>query len=94
MVWGQQIGVSRTEAADFMRSYFERFPQIKAYMEEMPRRAGTHGYVETLFGRRLATEGIHHPDHVQRGLLGQICGERAYSRFGSGSHSASDGATS
>jgi len=48
----KQIGVSRTEAAEFIKRYFERYPGIKAYMEKMVELARRQGYVTTLLGRR------------------------------------------
>ncbi len=40
------------EAEDFVKAYFERFPGVKAYLDEMRRIAAQRGYVETLLGRR------------------------------------------
>jgi DNA polymerase-1 len=47
-----QLGVTRDEAERFIESYFTRFSQVKAYIEEMQERAKEQGYVETLTGRR------------------------------------------
>ncbi len=47
-----QIGVTPEEADSFIRRYFERFPQARAYMERLQREAEERGYVETLLGRR------------------------------------------
>ena len=52
-----QLGIERSEAADYIKSYFERFPGIKDYMEWAKNEARNKGYVSTLFGRR-----IHFPD--------------------------------
>jgi len=52
-----QLSISRTEASDYIRMYFERFPGIKDYMEETKNFAREHGYVETVFGRRA-----HYPE--------------------------------
>lgn len=48
----RQLGISVTQARDFIRNYFERFPSIRAYLDEQVERAREQGYVETLFGRR------------------------------------------
>ncbi len=40
------------EAENFVAAYFERFPGVKAYLDEMRRKAAEQGYVETLLGRR------------------------------------------
>ena len=48
-----QLGISRSEAGDYIKTYFERFPGIRDYMEETKETARKQGYVETLFGRRI-----------------------------------------
>jgi DNA polymerase-1 len=52
-----QLGIERSEAADYIKSYFERFPGIRDYMEWAKTEARNKGYVSTLFGRR-----IHYPE--------------------------------
>ncbi|WP_075998238.1 DNA polymerase I [Salaquimonas pukyongi] len=52
-----QLGIERSEASDYIKKYFERFPGIKDYMEETKRNCREHGYVETIFGRRA-----HYPE--------------------------------
>jgi len=44
--------ISREEAAEFIRTYFEKYPGIKRYVEETENRTRKLGYAETLFGRR------------------------------------------
>ena len=51
------LGIERAEASDYIKTYFERFPGIKGYMDETKAFAREHGYVETIFGRRA-----HYPD--------------------------------
>lgn len=46
------IGVSRKEAGEYIRSYFERYPGIDAYLKAAVEAAKKLGYVETVFGRR------------------------------------------
>ncbi|WP_102829928.1 DNA polymerase I [Bartonella bovis] len=52
-----QLNISRNEASRYIDIYFERFPGIKDYMETTKSFARQHGYVETIFGRR-----IHYPE--------------------------------
>jgi DNA polymerase I len=52
-----QLGIERSEAADYINRYFERFPGIRDYMDSTKRFARDHLYVETLFGRRA-----HYPE--------------------------------
>lgn len=51
------LGISRSEASEYIKKYFERFPGIKDYMDETKATARSQGYVETIFGRR-----IHYPE--------------------------------
>ena len=48
----QNLGISRKEAQQYIDTYFERYPGVKKYMEEIVREAKDNGYVETLFHRR------------------------------------------
>ena len=56
---GKALGVTRPEAADYIASYFGKYPGVKIYMDEMKTKAKDQGYVETAFGRRLYLPGIH-----------------------------------
>ena len=47
-----QLGIGRQEAGDYIKTYFERFPGIRDYMEATKRLARSQGYVSTLFGRK------------------------------------------
>ncbi len=49
----KQIDVDRTAAQTYMDRYFARYPGVARYMEETRAAAREHGYVETVFGRRL-----------------------------------------
>ena len=46
------IGVTRREAAEYIRQYLEKYPAVSAYLQDIVRRAKEDGYVTTLFGRR------------------------------------------
>ena len=48
----QDIGVSRKEAGEFIRTYLATYPGVAKYMDDIKRKAKEMGYVETLFGRR------------------------------------------
>ncbi|HEV2158235.1 DNA polymerase I [Bradyrhizobium sp.] len=52
-----QLGIAREEASAYIKKYFERFPGIRAYMDETRDFCRQHGYVTTLFGRKC-----HYPD--------------------------------
>ena len=55
----QGSGCDSPEAADYIASYFGKYPGVKIYMDEMKAKAKDQGYVETAFGRRLYLPGIH-----------------------------------
>lgn len=44
--------ITLAEAEDFVKAYFEQFPGVKNYLDEMKTHAAEKGYVETLLGRR------------------------------------------
>ncbi|WP_421725478.1 DNA polymerase I [Bauldia sp.] len=48
-----QLSIPREEASAYIKRYFERFPGIQAYMDAMKTQVREHGYVETLFGRKV-----------------------------------------
>ena len=50
----QDIGVTRKEAAEFIRTYLATYPGVAKYMEDIKQSAKENGYVTTLFGRRRA----------------------------------------
>ena len=52
-----QLGIGRSEAGAYIKTYFERFPGIRDYMEAMKAEARRQGYVKTLFGRK-----VHYPE--------------------------------
>jgi DNA polymerase I len=54
-----QLGISQSEASDYIKRYFTRFPGIRDYMEKTKQLARTHGFVETLFGRRIHIREIN-----------------------------------
>ena len=49
----KQLNLGRAEAQNYIDCYFERYPGVLRYMEQTRQQAAEHGYVETLFGRRL-----------------------------------------
>jgi len=58
--------ISREDAAEFIRTYFEKYPGIKGYVEETVGRVRELGYAETLFGRRRYLPEINSPNHNVR----------------------------
>ncbi len=44
--------LKQDEAKEFLRQYFEAYPNVRRYLEQTKAMAATEGYVETLLGRR------------------------------------------
>ncbi|MBL4692124.1 MAG: DNA polymerase I, partial [Magnetovibrio sp.] len=64
----RQLDISRTEAKDYIEAYFEKFPGIRAYMDNTKAFAAEHGYVSTLFGRKCHITGINDKNPMRRGF--------------------------
>ncbi|PIB95434.1 DNA polymerase I [Caulobacter sp. X] len=48
-----QLGIGQGEAGAYIKTYFERFPGIQAYMDATKAFVREHGYVTTIFGRKI-----------------------------------------
>ena len=55
----KQLGIDRQSAAHYVDLYFQKYPGVLQYMEQTQAYADEHGFVETLFGRRLYLPDIH-----------------------------------
>ncbi len=55
----RNLRIPRAEAQAFIDTYFQRFPEIRAYMDKTVADAKQDGHVRTLFGRRINTPGIN-----------------------------------
>ena len=62
----KQIMVSNNEAADFLNSYFLKFPEIKDYMNSTIKFCRKSGYVNNIFGRRSHINGINDKNYNVR----------------------------
>ncbi|MBN8543414.1 MAG: DNA polymerase I [Alphaproteobacteria bacterium] len=54
-----RLGISRTEAGEYIDKYFKQYPGIREYMDTTIAFARTHGYVQTLDGRKVHVKGIN-----------------------------------
>ncbi len=61
----KQLGISRGEAQEYVNLYFDRYPGVKKFMDDIRDTARDQGYVETVFGRRLYLPDIN-DRNVQR----------------------------
>ncbi|MCU9838962.1 DNA polymerase I [Ruegeria sp. WL0004] len=55
----RNLRIPRAEAQEFIDRYFERFPGIRTYMDDTIAFAKEHGFVQTLFGRKIHTPEIN-----------------------------------
>jgi len=62
----KQLGITRSEAKDYIDRYFEHYPDVKNYMEITREQAREQGYVETVFGRRLYLPEINARNAARR----------------------------
>ncbi len=68
----QDLSISRKQASDYIRQYFETYPGIKRYLDDTVRKAKLNGYVTSLFGRRRPIPELASANFMQRSF-----GERA-----------------
>jgi len=55
----QELEISRTEAKEFVESYFNKFPTIKEYLHSGIQQAIIDGYVTTIYGRKLFLPNLY-----------------------------------
>jgi len=68
----QATGLTQAEAENFIKTYFERFPRVREYIDCTKALATRRGYVETLLGRRRyfpeLQEGSRAPHNVRQAV--------------------------
>ena len=67
-----QLGIGQGEAGAYIKTYFERFPGIRGYMDRTKAEVRQAGFVSTVFGRRIHIPAIHSKSGAERQF-----GERA-----------------
>lgn len=63
-----QLGIKRTEAKEIIDNYFVQYSGLKLYMDNTIEFARSHGYVETLLGRRRFLRDINSRNGMQRAM--------------------------
>ena len=64
----QNLGISKTEGAEIIESYFHEFPGIKRYMDDTINHAREKEFVETILGRRRYLRDINSRNITTRGF--------------------------
>jgi len=62
----KQLGISRGESQAFIETYFERYPTVRAFMDQTLEKARDQGYVETLLGHRVYVPEINSKNGMRR----------------------------
>ncbi len=62
----QELGISVSEANTIIKQYFQRFPRIKAFTEQILEEARRTGYVRTLLGRKRPMPELHSANRNER----------------------------
>jgi len=62
----RQLGIGRNEANQYIEHYFETYPGVQRYMDDIRTQAAERGYVETLMGRRLYLPDIKAKNAIRR----------------------------
>lgn len=68
----RNTGLSRAKAGEYIRRYFDEFPGVRRYMDEIVRQAHADGFVRTLWGRIRYIKELSSPNYNIRSF-----GERA-----------------
>lgn len=62
----KDIGMSISEARDFINKYFETYPEVKTYMDEVVKTCKKQGYVSTLLNRKRYIPTINDKNFMVR----------------------------
>lgn len=62
----QDLSISKKEAADYIERYFETYPKIKTYLDNLVKEAKDKGYITTMFGRRRPVPELSSSNFMQR----------------------------
>ena len=63
---GEDLGITRQEAAEYIKQYFATYPKIKEFLDQMVENAKKTGYATTLYGRRRPVPELSSSNFMQR----------------------------
>ncbi len=66
------LGITRSEAKDYITRYFERFSQVKAYIDDLKEFAENNGYSETIYGRKRFLPDIHSQNRTIKSMAERL----------------------
>ncbi len=61
-----QLSIPQDEAGAYIKTYFERFPGIRQYMDRTKQAARTQGFVTTIFGRKVNIPAVNSKSAAER----------------------------
>ena len=62
----KQLGITRYQSQEYIDLYFKKYPKVQNFMDTTKENARKHGYIETLFGRRLYLPDINSKNGLRR----------------------------
>ena len=62
----KQLGITRYQSQEYIDLYFKKYPKVKNFMDTTKENARKHGYIETLYGRRLYLPDINSKNGLRR----------------------------
>ena len=68
----KQLNISRTEAGEYIKAYFKKFPGIKDYMESQKDLVKQQGFVSTIFGRKIILENANSKNPMERAFVERV----------------------
>ena len=65
---GENLHIDKKDADEFIHKYFELYPEVKKYTEDIVNYGHEHGYVKTLFNRKRILDEINNPNYMIRNM--------------------------
>lgn len=62
----QDLSITRKQAAEYIKQYFETYPKIKEFLDNIVKQAKENGFVTTMFGRRRPVPELFSGNFMQR----------------------------
>lgn len=62
----RNLGINQAQAKAYIEAYFTRYPNVQNYVKLTQENGQKHGYVETIYGRRIYLRDINARNHMQR----------------------------
>lgn len=62
----ESLGIDKSEASEFIESYFEKYPGVKEFLDDIIDETRERGYVESILGRRRFLKGIRSNNNIAR----------------------------